>query len=252
MENQITIQMVEKKTGLVMSSSIKHKFYYEGSLSWCVESDPIKATPRKNPSDKYRYLSINEANKLNVLSFFNLKTEFRRFSGNENGYLISLAFPNTDLNNAIPIPFEIAEHENRIVADKSIQEIIEIHVERHFSGKKFLFSTNPRDCLCLEFNKFSYEDYLYVFEGTHLTTPFCLFDETVENCIYFDFDLSLTVFLRKKELPNIELGGLPKSFWFNLFEQNFTDAVIKGNQSHLDYVNKNIVPLFPKLKPISF
>lgn len=190
-----------------------------------------------------KIVSRDEAFRIRFYTLFDsLRTTHQEYSDYE-------CLPRSDLY-SVPIPFDVGELNEHCVDGKTLETIVEDHINQSFSEIKFLFSGNPDHLINLEFKTFRFGivDLLNFGRPNH---TFVLFDEGLDRAMLFNFDLCITIFTRAEGRKANQLGGYPDEFWISYFNDNFVNGST-GTQHHLDVINCNYVPRLPGVKTFFF
>ena len=220
--------------------SFKHesKFFHAGSLTDYATSQFWQETRENLARLGAKLLTVEEANGIFFQRFFDSLC-----TGQSTDWPMYDCLPESDYIH-IPIPYELDEHDERKIGGEFVENLIETHVKEHFSKQKYLFSGDQRECLALQFDSFSYDILHEIFSG-HMTTPFVLFDENLDQCVLFHFDLCITVYSRTHKMKNLKFGGKPDSFWIDFFNENFVRGIPREIQKQIFLVNRDYVPRLP-------
>lgn len=146
-----------------------------------------------------------------------------------------LALPKADMIN-VPIPYEPLDHEEHNIDGISLERIVEDHVNKFFSDRKYLVSARRDVFLALEFNHFSYE-ILFDIQSGHLTTPLIMFDDSKDKAVFFEYDLAINTLSVKREYASELLFGKEPAFWVDYFNKNFLNG-ISYNENHIGIVRR--------------
>ncbi len=229
-------------------------FYFD-NIQWYLKSPEAAEDRKKLLELGCKLLNLDQANKIKHQCFFDALC-----TRQSQPWPMYEALPEYDSGEFIhiAIPYDTDEHlrysEERseyTIDDNTISEIIEKHIDENFMEKKYLFSANPRFCLAMQFEKFTYDILMEIY-SQNLNTPFVLFDEAMDKCFLFHFDLCITIYSRKNSLKNSLLAGKPDEFWIHYFNENFIKGIVQGNEHHLNVINTNYVPRLPGISKFFF
>lgn len=227
----------------------KKGFFCDNSRAEFLDGDATREERERLTAIGCEFLSVDAANKISHQRFFDL---LRTRQVLDWPLYETLPVFEDGSYEHVPIPFHIDVHDEQQFGNRTIAKIVEDHVNSKFDETKYLFSGDPRNCLALRFEKFSYE-ILYLVSRGHLNNPFVLFDSRFDKCFLIHFDLCVTVFSRKNIDKKHWLGGIEDRAWISYFNRNFVSGV-KDNGFHIDeagisfhinLVNTNYVPRLP-------
>lgn len=169
-----------------------------------------------------RFLETEEANAIGFERLF--KPEFTREGTGRPDYdNPPFAFAHPDMD-SILIPYAFEDSEKvRLPNGAILADEFQLHVNKHFRGKKRIFITDWDETLAAECDYYMNEIPFSFLIG-HMNSSFVIFGEDMEKCFIFHCDASVMIYSQMKGI-GITFAGMSKDEWINYFNERFLDGM---------------------------
>lgn len=177
------------------------------------------------------FLNFDEANSIKFWKLFNVIDE-------KNSYE---ALPlSTSCN--VPFPYDLDEHEDLLIGENNLEELISNYINASFTEEKFIFSCDPNTYFAIKFKSFDYR-FFYIIQDHHTENSLILFDRNIENSFIQNFTMNISILSFKEEPIEFTMAGKNIDFWGSFFREHYQEGVRWLSISGYNHLVKNYGPI---------
>lgn len=194
------------------------KYYNSNEFQKCVnyfsENSLGKLDKEKIESLGAKFLNEEETWKL---PFQNLFETLISYSDGEQVLNQSLPLP---MWCNIAFPYELDEHEDIFIEDKTLEQIITQFINQNFNSEKFIFSGNSNSCITITIKEFKYE-YFNIINKHNSNSSIILFDKNFNKAFIYTYRSSISIITQELEADKFILDGKSRKFWGDFFCKHY-------------------------------